>query len=160
MRTSTRTLAIGSTLLVIASLATGCTADTPDPSYEEVSCDGSALTGLDLAATGEGVNVTGVIDDGELTAPFGVGNTARTILAVTGEGVSTFTLTDPQGAAVPVTWGPIQRVRTTLAAEGTEYSLGLHFVSKGCWTLTAANTSGTATLVLPVQATEVDSVTG
>jgi hypothetical protein len=161
MRTSTRTLAFVGSLLTLTGLVTGCTSDTPAPTYEAVSCDDSALDDLTLSAEGDTVSAAGVIDNGEgSTQPYQVGVLGRTILAVTGEGATTFTLTDPSGVASALRWGPIERVRTTLEAEGREYALGLHFSAKGCWTLTASNETGTVSLVMPVQASNVSDVTG
>ena len=161
MRASTRTLAIGGCLLLVAALAAGCAANSADPVPQAVSCENSALDGLTMSSRGDGVSVTGIIDNGAgNTQPFQVGISTRVILAVTGDGTTQFTLTDPDGQSSELAWGPIQRVRGSLGAAGTEYSIGLRFAAEGCWTLTAGNGSGSATLTLPVQATDVAATAG
>jgi hypothetical protein len=160
MLTTRRTLAFGAGLIVLAATLVGCTSTPPAPTETPISCDNSSLTNLTLASTGAPIEVQGAVEGDQVTGPFRQGVLVRTILDVTGDGPTTMALTDEAGAAQPFTWGPIQRVVSTLGLGGVEYSAGITPNSSGCWTLTVTNTTGVATLVFPVQkGVEVASTT-
>ena len=147
---------------VFLLLVTACASTAPSEDGEARDCEPSRtefdpLLGAEVEADGpdgaEGwalVFAQWTIVPGEkLTIP--VGDEAKIVWRLTGEGDVSFRAIGPDGEVQGLTWGPDKHAGSNWARPGDEWGTGWILPSKGCWTLEA--TRGSAVLSIAAEAT-------
>jgi hypothetical protein len=120
--------------------APGCTPPTPIA---------SSPLGPEIEGNGHGATLYGLIM--APTNPVRNGEDVKIVWRMTGSGPLRLTTTSPQGATVPLQWGPELHGASNFDRPGEEWGAGYRFAIAGCWHLHAQRSVGSADVWLYVQ---------
>jgi hypothetical protein len=100
----------------------------------------------EMQGIGRGATLFGLFFSPEATA----GQQIKVVWRMTGNGDLSMTATGPGGKTLRPVWGPEAHSASTYLRPGDEWGTGWTFPAKGCWTIEATRTTGSAKIVLRV----------
>lgn len=104
-----------------------------------------------MQGTGHGATLYGLI---MITKPMPVraDEDVKIVWRMTGSGPLQLSVRSPQGATVPLQWGPELHGSSNYHRPGGEWGSGFRFSTPGCWHLHAQRSRGSADVWLDVHA--------
>jgi hypothetical protein len=129
--------------LCVASCSSAPVAVQPPASTATTSVDGGDCASRTPVVVGPGVGpeVTGITRDAQLhgllfsAGPVQVGDELKVVWRMTGSGPLEATAVAPDGATVPLAWGPEAHGGSSYDRPGDEWGVGYRFTQPGCWQL-------------------------